>query len=103
MGAVYLASLVVFFVLNRYRYPLAPFVILFAAAGLAELRRFFKESTVNRKMIACAVAGAVAIFSNWPFFSKAGMRPIMFLNLSQTCMDARNFDDAIRYAREALA
>jgi tetratricopeptide (TPR) repeat protein len=36
MAAAYAASVVIFFVYARYRYPLVPFLILFAAAGLSE-------------------------------------------------------------------
>jgi len=41
MTLAYAASVVLFYVFARYRYPLVPLLILFAAAGLAEARDFF--------------------------------------------------------------
>ena len=40
LAIAYAASVVMFFVFARYRYPLVPFLLLFAAAGLASVPRF---------------------------------------------------------------
>src|SRR6185436_4451529 len=41
MTLAYAASVVAFYVLARYRYPLVPLLILFAAAGVVNARAFF--------------------------------------------------------------
>src|SRR5258708_33555699 len=41
MTVAYAASVVLFYVFARYRYPLVPLLIVFAAAGVVEMRDFF--------------------------------------------------------------
>ena len=58
MGATYAASVMMFFVFTRYRYPLVPFLILFASAGLVDARRLLREperrASSMRRRHACA-------------------------------------------------
>ena len=43
MTVAYAASVVAFFVYARYRYPLVPFLVLFAAAGVVAMPAFVRE------------------------------------------------------------
>jgi tetratricopeptide (TPR) repeat protein len=81
MGAVYAISLLVFYVVARYRLPLALFLILFAAAGLIRCRRFFKTLTPAGAFACAASLVGVAIFSNWPAVSAGEMRAVSYHNL----------------------
>ena len=74
MCATYAASVMMFFVFTRYRYPLVPFLILFASAGLVDARRILRDTRTAR-LVPCVVAMlALAAFSNWPLVSREAMR-----------------------------
>ena len=60
------ASVVLFYVMARYRYPLTPFVILFAAAGLYELMRAVRRRNLRPSLVAGAVAAVVTAIIAWP-------------------------------------
>src|SRR5262249_20057627 len=61
MTLFYAASVVLFYVFARYRYPLVPLLVMFAAAGLVEFR-----ALRGRPIWIAAGVGAVAVFANWP-------------------------------------
>jgi tetratricopeptide (TPR) repeat protein len=62
---IYSASVVAFYVLARYRFPLVPVLTLFAAAGVTRARAILRDSP---RLFAAATATAVvlAIAANWP-------------------------------------
>src|SRR5439155_267864 len=49
MMLAYAASVVLFYVFARYRYPLVPFLILFAAAGMAALPELTRARSIPRR------------------------------------------------------
>ena len=100
--AIYTATLVVFYVFARYRLPLVPFLVLFAAAAVAHGRGFV--SNANRSGIArAALAGfAVAIFCNWPIADKQHMRSVTHYNLGNELFGVGRLDEAIAEFRTAI-
>jgi len=112
----YAASVVLFYVLARYRYPLVPLLIPFAAAGLVKAARAFRPAISGLKpratsdipsrtsMLATAAAlVAVAISTNWPIESQAAMRAVTETNLGVALQTDRKLDDAIAHYRRAIA
>src|SRR5258708_7885864 len=90
MTIAYAASVVFFYVFARYRYPLVPMLILFAAAGLTDMAALFTTERTDDQpgafrgralWTAAAVAGA-AIFCNWPMLSTTLMRAVTETNLA---------------------
>ena len=81
----YAASVVLFFVVARYRLPLVPMLIIFAAGGvlaIAGRRRPQRERReAARASTAWAIALALAIASNWPLYSAASQQAITENNL----------------------
>lgn len=62
IGIVFMGSIALFFVLARYRYPVVAVLVLFAAAGLVQLRtawRLRRRQTVVG--VGCAVAVALVV------------------------------------------
>jgi tetratricopeptide (TPR) repeat protein len=57
MAAVYLASVALFYVFGRYRFPLVPFLMLIVAAGASHLDK--------RRMAAACLAAAAALALSW--------------------------------------
>lgn len=70
----YAASLVLFYVGARYRYPLVPFFALFASVGLVDARRFLRDARAAQLVPAVFTIVVLAVLSNWPILSKDRMR-----------------------------
>ncbi len=68
LALAYAASVVMFFVFARYRYPLVPFLILFAAAPFDSRARDVRREHVRSGFASRTAGGslsiAVAIFCN---------------------------------------
>lgn len=95
MIAAYAASVMMFYVFARYRYPLVPLLLLFASAAVA--------STPWRTPRWIAVAAVVAVGANWPMLSRDLMRAITETNLATALRDAGRLDEAVDHYRRAIA
>jgi tetratricopeptide (TPR) repeat protein len=93
----YAASVVLFYVFARYRYPMVPMLILFAASGVVGIRTL---RTASRQLAAVA---AVAVFANWPVVSAEGMRAVTEMNLGAALQTDHHLDDAIAHYRRSIA
>jgi len=98
----YTASLLAFYVFGRYRLPLAPFLVLFAAAGLVQFRRFATTKPLPQVFTAMIAVGAVALFCNWPIVDKSYMRSVTHYNLGNELLSAGRTGEAVRQFREAI-
>ena len=96
LAITYAASVVLFYVFARYRYPLVPFLLLFAAAGLLNLRR-----VLHSWAIAAAVI-ALAIVANITLLSPVLMQAITENNLGTALQEQRRYDEAIRHHQRAI-
>ena len=97
-----------FFVFARYRYPLVPFLMLFAAAPFdstrarlhrahVSLRAIREDGSWQRSLL------AVAIFANWPVLSPTLMMAITENNLGTALLEQRRYDQAIAHHERAIA
>jgi len=103
LSAAYAASVVLFFVVARYRYPLVPFVMLFAAAGLAGARDWSWRATRAQITTAAATAAALTIVSNWPLHTAASQQAITENNLGTALQEDGRLEEAVQRYRRALA
>jgi tetratricopeptide (TPR) repeat protein len=112
MTLAYAASVVVFYVFARYRYPLVPLLILFAAAGVidapvvfaAASRRSSPASEGGRRMVYALVAfSAAAVFCNWPILSTTLMRAVTETNVGTALQTEGRLDEAIDHYHRAIA
>jgi len=110
----YAASVVMFYVFARYRYPLVPFLLLFAAAGVARpfdpfdskqrsLRTLFLAQGRARSITAALFVIAAAIFANIPMLSPTLMMAITENNLGTALQDQKQYDLAIAHHERAIA
>jgi tetratricopeptide (TPR) repeat protein len=101
LPAAYVLALVAFAVMARYRYPLVPFLILFASAGVAHAGQLLGAS---RRQLAPALAAALvfAVFCNWPIYSMAEMRAITEANVGTELQAQGKLDEAIALYRSSL-
>jgi tetratricopeptide (TPR) repeat protein len=99
----YSASVVVFYVFARYRYPLVPFLMLFAAAGIVLLPATVRASPVAGGVWTLAVVAVAAVVSNWPLLSTAWMQAVTESNLGAALQSEQRLDEAAVHYRRAIA
>src|SRR5262249_40755633 len=99
MTIFYAASVVLFYIFARYRYPLVPLLILFAAAGIVNLRRLRGNAAVRAT---AAIVGA-AVLCNWPMLSASMMEAVTESNVGVALQQERRLDEAIDHYRRAVA
>jgi len=112
LALAYAASVVMFFVFARYRYPLVPFLILFGAALFGSrspfvpeqrsLRTQFLAHGKGRTASAVAVVAAVAIFCNLPVLSPTLMMSITENNLGTALLEKGRYDEAIAHHERSV-
>src|SRR5439155_11666945 len=77
----YAATVLAFFVVARYRLPLAPLLLVFAGAALADGFAFLRERTPSERLVGAIAIAFAAIFCNWPVVSTDAMRAATYHNL----------------------
>jgi tetratricopeptide (TPR) repeat protein len=70
----YAASVALFYVLSRYRYPLTPMLVIYAAAGLIAGWQLLRARSFAPMARAAIIAGLVAVAANWPLAPKESVR-----------------------------
>jgi tetratricopeptide (TPR) repeat protein len=108
MTLAYAASVVVFYVFARYRYPLVPLLILFAAAGVVEAPALVagsKKVRPTRAHLAWTLAAVAAtiVFCNWSILSPTLMRAVTETNLGSALQTEGRLDEAVDHYRRAIA
>jgi len=94
----YCGSVVLFYVVARYRYPLVPMLVLCAAPAFS-----LPRSVPKRLALQIAAIAAVAVFVNWPMGSVNAMRAVTEMNLGAALQNEHRRDDAILHYRRAIA
>ena len=96
------ASVAVFYVFGRYRFPLVPLLVLFAGAGLMQMIHFYKDGRWRPLFGTIAVFCACAIFTNWPVFEFSGPGAGGYNNLSNAYYKQGKVEEAIQTALKAI-
>lgn len=102
MLAAYSASVVMFYVFARYRLPLAPVLLLFAAVALVGLPAWVRRTGTQEKSALAAAVVAAAVVANWPLLSKPMMMAITETNLAVALQADGHMDDAAAHYRRAI-
>jgi tetratricopeptide (TPR) repeat protein len=103
LALAYAASVLVFYVFARYRFPMVPPLVLLASEGLVSAASFFRGiSRMWRVFAAASVVGA-AVLANWPLLSVELMRAITETNLAVALQAAGRVDEATKHYRRAVA
>jgi tetratricopeptide (TPR) repeat protein len=98
----YAGSVVLFYVFSRYRFPLVPMLILFAAAGLASLREAFRETRWRALWTGAAAAVVAVAVCNHAMVSEASIRAGTHINLGNAFTMEGKIQDAIGQYEQAL-
>jgi len=102
----YALSVVMFYVFARYRYPLVPFLLLFASAPFDSQSPNFVGRLVaqgrRRWLLTASSLLVVTIAANWPLLSPTLMQAITENNLGTALQEHRRYDEAIRHHERAI-
>ncbi len=99
----YAASVIVFFVMARYRHPLLPLLTLFASAGVLGGRQFLHVASRYHRLAALAAVLVAIVVTNRPMLSSTLMRAISEHNLATALQEQGRLDEAIAHYQRALA
>ena len=105
LGATLAGATLAFYVLARYRYPLVPFLIVPAAAALADLARL-RNRRSNARGQAVAVGAAallLALLAHWPLLPPDRSRAITENNLGAALHELGRDAEAATRLRRAIA
>ena len=103
LAAVVAASTVAFFVFARYRYPLVPLLVLFAAPAIVALPRLAREWRTRGALATVAVAVVLAVAAQIPLLDPDRSRAITETNLGTALYEQARHDEAIERLRRAIA
>jgi tetratricopeptide (TPR) repeat protein len=98
----YAGSVALFYVFSRYRFPLVPMLILFAAAGLTSLRDALREARWRALWAGVATAVVAAAVSNHAMVSEAFIRTGAHINFGNAFLMEGKVQDAIGQYEQAL-
>jgi len=99
----YAASVTMFYVFSRYRFPLVPMLVLFAAAGLVLWREAIRNKRWHTLGTGLAAAILAAVFCNVPMVSEAYSRSATHYNLAISLVELDpNSDEALAECAEAV-
>jgi Tfp pilus assembly protein PilF len=102
MLAAYALSVIVFYVLARYRYPLVPILLLFAAAGVIEVYRRLRKNDLFGLTLAGIIAVITGAFVNWPTGVANDLNATALYNLGVAQLKLGRLEEAAEFSRQAL-
>jgi tetratricopeptide (TPR) repeat protein len=102
MIAAFAASTVAFYVFARYRHPLTPLLLLFAAAGMVHLWAAARGRQPRPTWGLAAATATAIVASNWPFLSQPLMHAITETNLGSAFYQDGRLGDAANHYRRAI-
>jgi tetratricopeptide (TPR) repeat protein len=103
LALTYAASVVMFYVFARYRFPMVPFLVLLAAAGLASAGSSFHGISPARGAVAITSVAGAALLANWPLLSIDLMRAVSETNLAVALQFDGRVEEATSHYRRAIA
>jgi tetratricopeptide (TPR) repeat protein len=103
LAAVYAASVLAFFVFARYRYPLVPFLLLFAAAGIAGVQTFVRTASARQQVVVGTAMAAVLALALRPVLASDAMRAISATNVGVALQAQGRDDEAAEQYRRAIS
>ena len=95
------ASVALFYIFGRYRYPLVPILALFAGAALAQLVSLLRHRS-HRQWPAAGILLASAIIVNWPLYGSGGPGAAGYNNVSNAYYKQSKVNEAIQTALKAI-
>jgi tetratricopeptide (TPR) repeat protein len=96
------ASVALFYIFGRYRYPLVPALALFAGAGLMQFVRLFTERERRQSPAVAGILLVSALVVNWPLYGSSGPGAGGYNNLSNAYYKQGKVKEATQTALKAI-
>jgi len=96
------ASVAMFYVFARYRYPMVPVLMLFGAVAMVEGRRMLLQRDLRNALIGVSLALVIAVTVNLPLVPAASARATTEYNLGRALQEQGKLQEATSHYREAL-
>ena len=96
------ASVAVFYVFGRYRFPLVPLLALFAGAGLVAAARLYREKQQRFLVMAFILTLAAGVIVNWPLPGVSGPGAAGYNNLANAYLKQGKVVEATKTALKAI-
>ena len=96
------ASVAIFFVFGRYRFPLVPLLTLFGGAGVIAAVKLYQEKNWRLLMTGCITVLCAAVLVNWPLHGASGPGAAGYNNLANAYLKQGEIDEATRTALKAI-
>ena len=96
------ASVAMFYVFGRYRFPLAPLLALFAGVGLTTAVAIYRQKRWRLLSTALIVTLAAGVIVNWPLRGVAGPGAAGYNNLANAYLKQGKIAEATRTALKAV-
>jgi len=103
LAVIYLLSILLFFVNARYRFPLVPFLILFASVGIAHWRTVVLGSSRRYAAASLLSVAAAAIVVNAQRDSKDAMRAVTEQNIATLLREQGSSAEAKLHYQKSLS
>ena len=96
------ASIALFYVFGRYRFPLVPLLALFAGAAISEVAGLYKDRAWTRLVPGFAALLIAGTIVNFPLQGGDGPGAAGYNNLANAYLKQGRVDEAIHTARRAI-
>lgn len=103
MMATLAGAVIITYVLARYRYPLVPLLIPFAAVGLNDLYSCFRKRHGGVLAARVALLGVVALLTNVAVHDETRLNALSYMNLGVATARSGDLPAATGYFRQAVA
>jgi len=97
-----LAAVALFFILGRYRYPLVPLLIPFAAYALLACWNAFRKRETHAMGWPVSLGLVMAIFCHLPIHDKVTLEASSLMNQGAAAGQAGNFNASIEWLSQAI-
>ena len=95
-------AVALFYVMARYRFPLVPLLIPFAAAGCVELWYQVRMRAFQRLLGPVAVGVVIAAVVNWPVHDEKRLNAMAWMNVGVALAQQGEVEDATHYFRKVV-
>lgn len=102
LAAAYAASVVMFFIYARYRFPLVPMLIIFAAPGVTGAMSYWRSQTATGRAVLSAATLALVAVTALPLLDRRDRLAVTYHNVGAALQDEGQLDRAAESYRKAI-
>src|SRR5262245_207187 len=103
VAATYAASVVLFYVFARYRFPVAPVLMVLAAVGVAQAARLAETRRMRRLTLALAAAAGATVLAHLPLENAHASRAMHYADIGAAmAKDPNRAAQAMEFYQRAL-